>query len=162
WYYSNCDSRRAKQILSRSPTGSFILRNSSDPKFLYSLSIRTDRGPTSVRIKYSRELFQMDCDEKLLKILPRFENVIALVNFHLTWSQSDSDTSCRLIGSTKDKYIPIKLTKPVVNSPGSLKHLSRLTVNRSIKDIHIPASSTDCLPIPECLKNYIREYIYKV
>ena len=59
------------------------MRNSSDSRFLFSLSVQTERGPTSVRIRYSDGKFQLDTDEKFNGTLPKEESVIALIERHL-------------------------------------------------------------------------------
>ncbi|XP_050391642.1 suppressor of cytokine signaling 2 [Patella vulgata] len=162
WYYPECSSSEARKLLKSADVGTFLLRNSSDPKCLFSLSVKTQRGPTSVRIKYSGGLFQLDCEDGLSGKLPKFENVVALVNFHSTLSKNDKENKCLWLEPSGKKSLPVLFHKPKLRKPDSLKHLARIAVNACQSDIHIPEISTDLLPIPQCLKLYLREYIYRL
>lgn len=67
------------------------MRDSSDDRFLYALSLQTDRGPTSVRIHYSSGGFRLDTapgPNGLVDHLPRFRTVLDLVDHYVAkWSQ---------------------------------------------------------------------------
>lgn len=52
WYYEGITYQQSHDLLKDRPLGSFLVRESSDPRFLFSLSVQTERGPTSVRIHY--------------------------------------------------------------------------------------------------------------
>ena len=67
------------------------MRDSSDARYLYALSLQTDRGPTSVRIHYSSRGFRLDAatgQTGLAEHLPRFRTVLNLVDHYVAkWSQ---------------------------------------------------------------------------
>lgn len=71
------------EILESAQPGAFIIRDSADPRFLYSLSVQTERGPTSVRLTYRNGKFSLDADEKLAELLPKFDSVIRLIEHYV-------------------------------------------------------------------------------
>lgn len=70
-YYPDLDSEGARLLLQDSPVGTYLVRNSSDPQYLFALSVKTERGATSVRIQYRQGFFQLDCEERMRRRLPR-------------------------------------------------------------------------------------------
>ena len=71
FYYQDLDSNGARALLERAPEGTFLVRDSSDSRFLFSLTVKTERGATSVRIQYQRGFFQLDCEDQMKRKLPR-------------------------------------------------------------------------------------------
>ena len=63
--------------------GTFLVRDSADPRYLYALSIQTERGPTSVRIHYTEGCFRLDADSLLAERLPKFRSVPDLIDFYV-------------------------------------------------------------------------------
>ncbi|XP_021374432.1 suppressor of cytokine signaling 2-like [Mizuhopecten yessoensis] len=166
WYYANTTSEMAKDMLRKSDVGTFLLRDSVDPRFLYSLSIKTPRGATSIRITYTKGKFQLDCLEKLKKILPKFDSTVALVDHYVRTSKGDSRriNVNRFLESSGKKDMPVLLTKPRVNTVSSLQHLSRQTINRSIpnsveQDYSYHNSHIDKLDmLPKDLRTFLKSY----
>ena len=71
FYYPELDSERARALLEKAPEGTFLVRDSSDVKFLFAITVKTARGATSVRIQYYRGFFQLDCEDQMKRKLPR-------------------------------------------------------------------------------------------
>lgn len=162
-FYQDLDSVSAKDLLQDQEEGVFLIRNSSDPKFIFALSVKTERGATSVRIQYERGFFQLDCEERMKRRLPRFESVMDLVDFHVAQCRDGAGDQCRWLETSGRKDMVVKLSRPRRHSPPSLLHLARLTVNQQLKDLHLPSCSTDLLPgLPDKMKSYLREYPYKI
>ena len=109
FHYENMNSERARRHLKNLPKGSFLLRNSSDPSlYLYSLTVKTEKGVTSVRLPRvylspERRLtngqslnydisepldissrpkvgLKLDCDEQESKRMPAFASIFHLLN----------------------------------------------------------------------------------
>ncbi|XP_046359435.1 suppressor of cytokine signaling 2-like [Haliotis rufescens] len=162
WYYGDCSSAEAKAVLKHQPRGTFIIRNSSDPKYLFALSVKTERGPTSVRIRYSRGLFQLDCEDHLKNKLPKCESVVGLVNFHIALSRTKVFKDCRWLEKSGCRDMPVYLTQPKRNQVPTLQHLCRLQVNSSLTDLHFPERSTRRLPLPKSMMTYLEDYPYTI
>lgn len=60
WYWGNISGDRAREVLRRSAPGTFLIRDSSDKRYLFSLSVMTVRGPTSIRLIFSRGCFRIE------------------------------------------------------------------------------------------------------
>ena len=52
----------ARHRLRSSAAGTFVVRDSADPAHLYSLSVRTARRVTAIRIVYDQQRFRLDSD----------------------------------------------------------------------------------------------------
>ena len=60
YYCGNISERRAVNLLSMTEEGTYLLRVSSHPEYSYSLSVKTDHGVTSVRIKRSQGTYHLE------------------------------------------------------------------------------------------------------
>lgn len=157
YYYGGLSSPQAKLLLHHSKVGTFLIRDSSDPKYLYSLSLKTERGTTSVRIEYSHGTFRLDCEDRLRSKMPRFMTVMQLIEHYVNISQSEASKQCRWLESSGRRDVPVKLTKPRMVSPPSLQHLCRVTVNTAVPSV----DKLHELPLPNSLKRFLSEYPYK-
>ena len=78
------DSNESNEMLMEQ-VGTFLLRDSSDSRCLYALSIQTEAGPTSVRIHYVDGDFRLDASSSCVASnLPRFRSVLELVDFYVS------------------------------------------------------------------------------
>ncbi|XP_064595499.1 suppressor of cytokine signaling 2-like [Liolophura sinensis] len=157
YYYGGLSSPQAKLLLHHSKVGTFLIRDSSDPKYLYSLSLKTERGTTSVRIEYSHGTFRLDCEDRLRSKMPRFMTVMQLIDHYVKLSQSEASKQCRWLESSGRRDVPVKLTRPRMLSPPSLQHLCRVTVNTVVPSV----GKLHELPLPNSLKRYLSEYPYR-
>lgn len=57
WYWGNISRRDAENLLRGKEDGTFLVRKSSDQRFLYSLSFRSNGKTMHTRIEYSNKLF---------------------------------------------------------------------------------------------------------
>ncbi|XP_059146381.1 suppressor of cytokine signaling 2-like [Physella acuta] len=162
FYYGSCSSQEARSILKKKSVGTFLLRDSSDSRYLYSLSLKTERGATSVRILYTDGLFQFDSDERIRHRLPRFESVLALIDFHVMISQDGNNKAWRWEEHSGKKNMTVNLKEPLKHCVPTLAHISRVTINKCLEDVYMPQLSVDRLLIPAELKNYLKDYPYRV
>ncbi|XP_045130046.1 suppressor of cytokine signaling 2-like [Portunus trituberculatus] len=150
WYWERITWREAEALLQGTSLGTFIVRDSADMRFLFSLSVQTERGPTSVRIHYSGGKFRLDCEAHMAPTIPEFSHVIRLVEHYIRINRKLQrhvwvDTRGQI-------YSPITIRQPLKRNVAPLKHLCRLAINQSF---HQPAT---CLPLPAPLAAYIDEY----
>ncbi|CAL8088668.1 unnamed protein product [Orchesella dallaii] len=128
WYWEGIDSEASMEILESAVPGAFIIRDSADPRFLYSLSVQTERGPTSVRLTYRNGRFSLDADEKLAEVLPKFDSVIRLIEHYVNGGTKVGKQVW--VDPRGNMHSTVKLTKPMRKDVGSLKHLTRVAINR--------------------------------
>ncbi|EEB12822.1 suppressor of cytokine signaling-2, putative [Pediculus humanus corporis] len=159
WYYENVSWQESVILLKDTDPGTFLIRDSSDPNFLFSLSVQTSRGPTSVRLHYVNGHFRLDAEEKLIPHMPSFGSVIELIDYYVENTVKNKTTSKKNGQKTKQQqqqqqqqwmqkskdqvwidsqgnvYSNILLVKPLYKKDhfSSLQHLARLTINFRLK-----------------------------
>ncbi|XP_077980579.1 suppressor of cytokine signaling 2-like [Glandiceps talaboti] len=163
WYHGAMSSKEAKEKLRTSPSGTFLIRDSQDPRHLFSLSVKTHRGTTSVRIQYTRDgRFRLDADESIRDRTPVFDCVVQLMAHYMEGEESStSGRQLFWLEPSGRKDVPVKLNCPLKANVPMLQHLCRLSINRSLKrDLAIKYRVCD-LPLPPSLKSYLIEYPFR-
>ena len=160
FFYKNLKMQEAKKRLSAHKPGAFLLRTSSDPNFILSLSVKTPRGTTSIRIAFRKGKFCLDSDPGLLTELPSFTNVFQLIDYYVQIASTFRKNSHVFLEATGRKDTPIVLKNPCLRETGSLKHLSRLAINTALRSqthkLHgLPGASTSII-------DYLMDYPYTV
>jgi len=190
FYFGRMSIGEATERLGRWPVGSFLLRDSSDPRYLFSVSIQTCRGTTSIRMAYRSGLFRLDCSPDQEHLMPTFDCALRLVTHYVRLcaasvasaaasSSSAADrrndaqqTSTRnghsyvLLESSGRKDTPVLLTKPYRDQPASLGHLCRRTVHSRLTLGGCGDSGRDAavdrLHLIPSLKTYLKDYPYDI
>ncbi|ROT60867.1 suppressor of cytokine signaling-2 like protein [Penaeus vannamei] len=152
WYWERLSWRQAETLLQSTSLGTFIVRDSADTRFLYSLSVQTERGPTSVRIHYASGKFRLDCESHMAATIPDFSNVIALVEHYIRVNQKLQKHFW--VDAQGKVYCPITIRQPLKRAVPSLKHLCRLAINLAVP------RSCSALRLPPSLCQYVDEYPY--
>lgn len=160
WYWGAVTAAQAHAALQEASEGAFLIRDSSHPMYMLTLSVRTARGPTSIRIQYKGSRFLLDSSSPARPSLSSFPNVPSLVQHymgperHVEEGRAEEKANPK---STQDSSVLLKLKRAVYKPQGmpTLQHLTRLVINRH----------TDCpelLPLPGPLLRYVQEYPFKV
>lgn len=168
WYHGAMTYTEAKRKLRHSNPGTFLVRDSSDPNYLFTLSVRTSRGTTSVRIEYDSGKFTLDSEEALRRSAPSFDCVVKLLNHYMTAVKPSSPKKIDTNGNNGQQNRQLvwlepsgrrdteaKIKQPLRASVGSLQHLTRCALNKYVKP-----TGLETLPLPGKLKSYLREYPY--
>jgi len=154
WYYGVLSWQESSILLHNTPDGTFLVRESQDPKFLFSLSLqRSKEGPTSVRISFCEGKFSLDADPAIRGLMPTFESIGSLIS-HYSEERSRSPAP------------NIVIRRPLYKHPPSLAHSARLIINKSLKQ----QSSSNCsrsdqlreLQLPPKLVEYLRSYTLSI
>merc|ERR1712038_1122991 len=157
WYYGKMRADESTALLADTKAGTFLVRDSSDPKYWFSLSMQRGKttnntiaspensGPTSIRIHFVNGKFQLDAEDRIRSLMPEFDTIIDLVQFYITSSlnalkQVQKDGSSKdyedekILANAKSKTLWVdssgKLYKK--DSPQSLSQICRLSINKSI------------------------------
>lgn len=166
WYYEGLSWQESQEALQSTSPGTFLVRDSSDPRFLFSLSVQTDRGPTSIRLHYICGQFRLDAEPRLAPLMPLFECVVKLVEYYIALTKDSR--KCRKVSRDKEQvwvdarghlYSHILLTSPLYKKQQrpSLQHLARLAIN---KQVQAAAADVSRLPLPMPMIDYLKEYPY--
>lgn len=149
WYYGPLSWQESVLLLQDSPQGTFLVRDSSSSassSYKYSLSVqrrpswccvggRRGEGPTSVRIQFTNGKFRLDSDDKIRSLMPQFDSVGALVSHYIGASgkvkkrmmfEEEKPVNSEVTG--------LVLSSPLLKTPPSLAHMSRLAIHRAMAD----------------------------
>lgn len=168
WYWGSITATEAKQKLQKMPEGFFLVRDSTHPSYLFTLSVRTNRGPTNVRIEYSDSLFRLDSNWLSKPRILSFPDVVSLVQHYVSSCSSESAKEPASQPPPPPEPTPLKesaavhlkLLQPLHRSgeSPSLQHLCRLQINRNM------AAGADVteLPLPRRMAEYLQRYPFKL
>ncbi|KAL3284533.1 hypothetical protein HHI36_018691 [Cryptolaemus montrouzieri] len=140
FYWGKMDRYEAERLLDGKPEGTFLLRDSAQEEFLFSVSFRKYARSLHARIEQWNHKFSFDSHDP---------------------GVFTSDTVCGLIEHYKDPsscmFFEPMLTWPLHrNFPFSLQHLSRAVITSSLTYDNI-----NHLQLPKTLKTYLKEYHYR-
>lgn len=149
-------------MLQDTQEGTFLVRDSSHPQYRLTLSVKTGRGPTNVRIEYSEGHFRLDSSKLAKPRLQAFPDVPSLVQHYVKSNRTEEDSQGHTPSPTpplptpKENALLLKLVKPLLRSPcPSLQHLTRLAINRL-------TPCADQLPLPRPLLLYLKDYPFQL
>ncbi|KAL4624949.1 suppressor of cytokine signaling 2 [Arapaima gigas] len=155
WYWGSLTANEAKEILQDASEGTFLVRDSSQRDYLFTISAMTSAGPTNLRIEYKDGKFKLDSVMLVKPKLKQFDSVVHLVEHYVllsrtTWKGSVGDPLTPPNGT-----VQLLLTRPVYAVTPSLQHLCRISINKATKRVQE-------LPLPNRLKDYLSDYMYHV
>ncbi|XP_018615819.1 suppressor of cytokine signaling 2-like isoform X2 [Scleropages formosus] len=166
WYWGPITASQAKQALNDALEGTFLLRDSSNPAYSLTLSVKTSLGPTHLRIQYSGGLFGFDSLAVARPRLRQFGGAVDLVQHYALACQRPAAGRWRCGGEARveedeeaptsatfptEVSLPLKLSRPLYQSAPSLQHLCRIAINQHSR-------CHQDLPLPPRLKDYLEGY----
>ena len=175
FYYGRMTIDEATERLSRWPVGAFLLRDSSDRRYLFSLSVQTCRGTTSIRMSYRSGLFRLDCSSEQEHLMPTFDCPLRLVTHYVRLCSGASPTSTAagvrrnrhsyvLLETSGRRDTPVLLIQPYRERPPSLSQLCRRTIQRALYCGGAGDSgrdnAVDRLQLQPSLKSYLKQFPY--
>ena len=140
FYWGKMDRYEAERLLENRPEGTFLLRDSAQEEYLFSVSFRRYGRSLHARIEQWKHKFSFDSHDP---------GVFA------------SDTVCGLIEHYKDPsccmFFEPMLTNPLARTfPFPLQHLCRAAICSTTT-----YDGINYLMLPKALQNYLKEYHYK-
>ncbi|XP_061524325.1 suppressor of cytokine signaling 2 [Phycodurus eques] len=148
WYWGSLTANEAKDVLRDAAEGTFLVRDSSQRDFLFTISAVTSAGPTNLRIRYDGAKFKLDSVVPVRPKLKHFDSVVHLVEHYVQLSRAAA-------AAPPNGTVPLLLTRPAYAAVPPLQHLSRVAINRRTRRVHD-------LPLPNRLKDYLTDYFYNV
>lgn len=132
WYWGPITRIEAEERLTGTNDGTFLVRDSSDERYLLSLSFRSQGKTLHTRIEYSNGYFSFysfpDSDTE------GYQSVVELIENSMEYSQGGvfCFSRARALGSPA---VPVRLLKPFsrFNHVRSLQHYCRFVVRQSIR-----------------------------
>ncbi|KAI2666665.1 Suppressor of cytokine signaling 3 [Labeo rohita] len=156
FYWGSISGKEANHLLNSEPSGTFLVRDSSDNRHFFTLSVKTESGTKNLRVQCDNKSFFLQTDSKSMQSVPRFDCVLKLVHHYMPSSRSSLS-----IGNSRNSYyiytggekIPLELLRPLPCTMSSLQHLCRKTVNG-----HIDVSSKRD-QLPQQLKDFLQDAV---
>ena len=159
WYWGSLTANEAKEILQDASEGTFLVRDSSQRDYLFTISAMTSAGPTHLRIEYKHGKFKLDSVVLVKPKLKQFDSVVHLVEHYVQLSRTGdkppSNAQTSAAAAAPNGTVQLLLTKPVYTATPALQHLCRIAINRRTRQVQD-------LPLPNRLKDYLTDYTYNV
>lgn len=156
FYWSTVTGGQANLLLSAEPTGTFLIRDSSDQRHFFTLSVKTESGTKNLRIQCEGGKFSLQSDPHSSQPVPRFDCVLKLVHHYMPLpEQQPGEASlpkrAYYIYSGGEK-IPLVLNRPLSSNVSTLQHLCRKTVNGHLN------SYEKMTQLPGPIKEFLDQY----
>jgi len=151
WYWGPLSGESAERILSGEPDGSFVVRDSSDHHYIFSLTFKLNGFVRHVRIEHDQGNFSFGSFTKFKSntIVDFIENAV------------EHSRSGRYLFFLHRRPVlgpmRVQLLHPVsrFKSVESLQHLCRYIIVKHVRKDHL-----DQLPVPKRIKNYLNTQYY--
>lgn len=152
WYWGPITRAEAEERLAGQPDGAFLLRDSSDDRYLLSLSFRSDGRTLHTRIEHCNGLFSFYAQ-------PDSEGYSSIVDLiERSMSDSQSGVFCYSRARTPGSpSFPVRLARPVsrFTQVRSLQYLCRFVIRQ-----HTRVDYIQKLPLPTSIKGWLEETQY--
>ncbi|XP_075871456.1 suppressor of cytokine signaling 7-like isoform X2 [Nelusetta ayraudi] len=154
WYWGPMNWEDAEMKLKGAADGSFLVRDSSDPRYILSLSFRSQGVTHHTRMEHYRGTFSLWCH-------PRFEDrchsVVEFIERAIVHSKNGKFLYFLRSRVPGLPPTPVQLLYPVsrFSSVKSLQHLCRFCIRQLVRIDHIQE-----LPLPRPLISYLRKFYY--
>uniref|UniRef100_H3BEZ4 Suppressor of cytokine signaling 7 n=1 Tax=Latimeria chalumnae TaxID=7897 RepID=H3BEZ4_LATCH len=154
WYWGPMNWEDAEMKLKGKPDGSFLVRDSSDPRYILSLSFRSQGITHHTRMEHYRGTFSLWCHPKFED---RCQSVVEFIERAIMHSKHGKFLYFLRSRVPGLPPTPVQLLYPVsrFSNVKSLQHLCRFRIRQLVRIDHIPE-----LPLPKPLISYLRKFYY--
>ncbi|XP_027132041.1 suppressor of cytokine signaling 7 [Larimichthys crocea] len=154
WYWGPMNWEDAEMKLKGKPDGSFLVRDSSDPRYILSLSFRSQGVTHHTRMEHYRGTFSLWCHPKFED---RCHSVVEFIERAIMHSKNGKFLYFLRSRVPGLPPTPVQLLYPVsrFSSVKSLQHLCRFCIRQLVRIDHIQE-----LPLPTPLISYLRKFYY--
>ncbi|KAM9716730.1 suppressor of cytokine signaling 3b isoform 1-T3 [Menidia menidia] len=163
FYWGPIGGREASKVLRSESPGTFLVRDSSDHHYFFTLSVQTARGTRNLRIHNEGGGFFLQPDPQNTQELPRFDCVLHLIEHYMgigPENRGEGNSGEAKMKSHTSYWIhsdgekmPLELLRPRVMSFMSLQHICRRTLNSW--GLSVTAEPNH---LPRSLQEFLEEY----
>ncbi|XP_062868752.1 suppressor of cytokine signaling 7 [Trichomycterus rosablanca] len=154
WYWGPMNWEDAELKLKGKPDGSFLVRDSSDPRYILSLSFRSQGVTHHTRMEHYRGTFSLWCHPKFED---RCHSVVEFIERAIMHSKNGKFLYFLRSRVPGLPPTPVQLLYPVSRfcNVKSLQHLCRFCIRQLVRIDHIQE-----LPLPKPLIAYLKKFYY--
>ncbi|CAL8333117.1 unnamed protein product [Lota lota] len=154
WYWGPMNWEDAEMKLKGRLDGSFLVRDSSDPRYILSLSFRSQGVTHHTRMEHYRGTFSLWCHPKLED---RCHSVVEFIERAIMHSKNGNFLYFLRSRVPGLPPTPVQLLYPVsrFSNVKTLQHLCRFRLRQMVRIDHIQD-----LPLPKPLISYLRKFYY--
>ncbi|XP_077590833.1 suppressor of cytokine signaling 7-like [Stigmatopora nigra] len=154
WYWGPMTWEDAEMKLRGKADGSFLVRDSSDPRYILSLSFRSQSVTHHTRMEHYRGTFSLWCHPKFED---RCHSVVEFIERAIMHSKNGKFLYFLRSRVPGLPPTPVQLLHPVsrFSSVKPLQHLCRFCIRQLVRVDHIRE-----LPLPTPLISYLRKFYY--
>ncbi|XP_060797706.1 suppressor of cytokine signaling 7 isoform X2 [Neoarius graeffei] len=154
WYWGPMNWEDAELKLKGKPDGSFLVRDSSDPRYILSLSFRSQGVTHHTRMEHYRGTFSLWCHPKFED---RCHSVVEFIERAIMHSKNGKFLYFLRSRVPGLPPTPVQLLYPVSRfcNVKSLQHLCRFCIRQLVRIDHIQE-----LPLPKPLITYLKKFYY--
>ena len=156
WYWGRISKTEATSALEQSDAGTFLLRDSSDSRYYFSLSVKLPTNILNIRVLFSYGKFMFDCFQTRVNEIPKFDCVVKLICYYVAVSQNKDDKR-KVLARSELGESEMKLEKPLFKKVPTLQHLCRRVLNRTMTK-----EKQSQLPLPNPVGKFMRDYPYSL
>lgn len=170
FYWGAISGIKAKAVLRDQAIGTFLVRDSSDSRHLFTISLVTAVGITNVRVVFSEGLFSLDKKNTSKTNTntkfhhsgpPKFDCAVKMVLYYMIVTRKILQARGRSSLDELETTATAKffLWRPLYKEVASLQHLCRRALNNQLL---AGGSNEDARRIPHTVKFYLSKYPYPV
>ncbi|XP_077574204.1 suppressor of cytokine signaling 7 isoform X2 [Stigmatopora nigra] len=154
WYWGPMNWEDAEMKLKGKADGSFLVRDSSDPRYILSLSFRSQGITHHTRMEHYRGTFSLWCHPKFED---RCHSVVEFIERAIMHSKNGKFLYFLRSRVPGLPPTPVQLLYPVsrFSNVKSLQHLCRFCIRQIVRIDHIQQ-----LPLPSSLVSYLSKFYY--
>lgn len=154
FYWGKLSKTEAEQTLQDGRHGDFLVRDSRQDSYLYTISMKCKSKVVHIRTLYSKGTYSLEAE--LFGGEPSFDNFLKLIEHYVKFSKSGSNLT---VYSVKNRKCRVQLLRPVKTTCPSLQHLCRTKVNCLMDDGQFSGKR---FMLPKEIRSFLSAYPFSI